>query len=373
LAAKPRSLVNQAAQRFLFLQYELPLGTAIHATPLFEALRRARPDADITVAGSGLTCEVLKYNPNINRLVETPHPLKRRGQALLFFLKDFYRRGNDFDCIITDSGNRRSFINLLGALAGGARRIGFRCRWDLNHTSLEYDLGKSVIENNLRLLEALGHTYESTEPAVYYSRDEVDKVRVLLSVLGIAAEQPLVAIQTQTSGGEPNRWYDDRFRALADLLHRDTKAQILFVGTKSERERIESIRREMSAPSFCAAGCTDIPQLAALLSGCDLLITLNTGTMNLGRAVTVPMVVISHAKDPLYEWLPAASERVRILVRADIPCACCRKLHCSTRECMDEISVGEALAASQEQLGKFPPSMSARRERQAKWTVVKSF
>ena len=39
-------------RNFLVLQYESPLGSVVHATPLFEALKRAVPDCYITVAAS---------------------------------------------------------------------------------------------------------------------------------------------------------------------------------------------------------------------------------------------------------------------------------------------------------------------------------
>src|SRR5215813_5869126 len=168
---------------------------------------------------------------------------------------------------------------------------------------------------------------------------------------------------TQTSGGEPNQWFDDRFIALADSLYQQTGVQIIFLGTKSEVSRVETLRHRLRSPSFSAAGCTDIPALAALLSGCDLLVTLDTGTMHVGRAVRVPMVVLAPGKNPEHEWLPLAAEQIRVLRRADVDCTPCRTNPCVGRECMLRIQVPEVLEAILAHLQKFPCSAASRQSR----------
>jgi len=356
------------ASRFLFLQYETALGAAIHASPVYEALRRAVPDAHVTVFCSGLPYDVLKYNPHIDRIIHTPHPLKHWNQALCFFARRFLRTRILYDCVVTNSGHRRLRFALLSFLTGVRTRIGFEFPRSLNHLSIAYDSEKSILENNLRLISALGHTYSHTEPAVFFSQREVDQAERLLTELGISQERALVAFQTQTSGGEPNQWYDHRFSLLAEQFYDSTKAQILFVGTKPEGHRIEAIRAGMHGPSYSAAGRTDVSTLAALLAHCDLLITLDTGTMHVGRAVRVPMVIIAPAKNPEHEWLPPVNEHIRVLIRREIACARCGKTYCPTRECMDEIRVHTVLSAAMDQLAKFPPSPSARRERVSRWT-----
>jgi ADP-heptose:LPS heptosyltransferase len=353
----------KSAKRFLFLQYETALGTAVHATPAYEALRNAVPDAMIAVACNGLPYEVLKYNPNIDAIIQTPHPLNHWPQTVLFFITKFWKARGQYDCVITDSGNRRSRFALLAFLTGVRCRVGFKTSFNLNHASLAYDLQKSVLANNLDIIGLFGHRCAPLEPAVYFSQLEVARVNSILRKQGIRDEKPIVAFQTQTSGGEPNQWYDDRFVKLADKFYHATGAQIVFVGAKSENDRIENIRAAMTSPSYSAVGQTDIAALAALLGRCDLLITLDTGTMHVGRSVNVPMVVIAPAKNPLFEWLPPERDNVRVLIRKDIACAGCRKIFCATRECMDQIHPEEVLQAAISHLQKFPACPLQRQTR----------
>jgi ADP-heptose:LPS heptosyltransferase len=362
-----RACELRTARRFLFLQYETALGTAVHATPLYEALRKAVPDAHVAVVASGIPFEVLRYNPHVDTLALTPHPLKNWTASLGYFLTKVRHQRAEFDCVMMDSGNGRSRLHLLALLSGIPCRLGFKVPWDFNHASLSYDSNQSVLQNNLRLLEVLGHSYEAVEPAVYFTQAELDHVKQLLKHKGIVENKPLVAFQTQTSGGEPNQWFDDRFIALADALYQQIGAQMIFLGAGSEISRVEALRAQMHAPSFSTAGCTDIPGLAALLSRCDLLVTLDTGTMHVGRAVKVPMVVIAHAKAPAHEWLPPATEHIRVLRRADVDCSPCRNTPCASRECMRRIQVSEVLEAVLAHLQKFPCSATARESRVSRW------
>lgn len=362
---QPREQLRRA-RRFLFLQYETALGTAVHATPVFEALRKAVPEARIAVLSNGIPHEVLQYNPHIDSVVSTPHPMKHWVGAIRYFLFKVRPHRRQFDCVITDSGNRRSRLQLLSVLAGIRCRVGFRARYSFNHASVAYNPDTSILQNNLGLLGVLGHPFDQIEPSVFFTDSNVREITELFQQQGVSLSQPLVVFQTQTSGGEPNQWFEDRFVELADRFCQQTHAQIVFVGAKAEIARIESIRGAMKVPSFSAAGYTNIPGLAALLGMCDLLVTLDTGTMHVGRAVKVPMVVVAHAKAPEHEWLPPATEHIRVIRRSDVDCTTCRTARCLTRECMRRIKVSDVLEAALFHLQRFPVSIEARQTRLAR-------
>ncbi|MHB1960032.1 MAG: glycosyltransferase family 9 protein [Acidobacteriaceae bacterium] len=64
---------------------------------------------------------------------------------------------------------------------------------------------------------------------------------------------------------------------------------------------------------------TAVATLAALLAQCDLIVSLDTGTFHVARAVGLPSVVIAPAWQSPLEWLPVASERYRVLRRPASP------------------------------------------------------
>jgi ADP-heptose:LPS heptosyltransferase len=352
---------SPGSHRYLFLQYERPLGSALHATPTFEALKRLAPECFVTVACADPVYEILSYNPFIDRLVLTADPRSNFGKAL----RDIWRLVfvQDFDYVVTGAGNSSGRFSALAALTGIKRRVGFTPFASLYEKSATYDATRSVIDNNLEVIDLLGYgRQQSIEPRVFFSEQDLSVAQTLLKKCELPADQPLVAIISQTSGGQPSRWYDDRFARVADSLA-GSGARIVFLGTRDQAEAIDGIRAKMQCPSASLAGSTSIRVLAAILSHCDLVITLDTGPMHVGRAVQVPMVVVAPAWQPAHEWLPLGCAQVEIVRRNDIHCRHCRKFFCATKECMDEITDSAVIDATQRLLDASAASISRRRAR----------
>jgi ADP-heptose:LPS heptosyltransferase len=177
---------------------------------------------------------------------------------------------------------------------------------------------------------------------------------------------------TQTSGGQPSRWFDERFVEVADRIAGALGAHVLFVGTQSEVAAIEAIQRRMTNPSLSLAGRTNVSELAALLCHCDLAVTLDTGPMHIGRAVELPMVVIASAWQPAHEWLPLGTEWITILRHQEAACASCTISSCPTRACMMRIGVEEVIAAVEALIVRYP-ALEASRQRRISNSLSKKF
>jgi ADP-heptose:LPS heptosyltransferase len=88
--------------------------------------------------------------------------------------------------------------------------------------------------------------------------------------------------------------------------------------------------------------------MAALLSLCDVGLTLDTGTLHVGRTVGLPMAIIAPAWSPPLEWLPLNNPRYRILKNAEMEV-------CPPDYIIDEVSVDEVTDALRGLLQEFPP------------------
>ncbi len=346
--------------RFLFLQYEKPLGTMAISTATFAALKQHWPAAHIAVATAGSAASLFGACPAVDEVIQTPHGLDRFAAALGFFLKHIRPRRGQFDYVVADGGNQRTKIALLAAASGVRCRIGLTATPDLFHVPLAFDASLSNIENNLRTLGALGRPAGPAEPLIGFRRTDLERVSELL---GADSRAPRIAVATQTSKGHPNAWFTDRFIDLSGRLIEQLDARLIFLGAKGDQADIDAMRAMIGAPTLSAAGRTDLPGLAALLSQCDLVITLDTGTLHVARGVDAPTVVLANSAQPANLWLPLGIERHLILRKDYVPCALCMRLHCATRECMQEISVSEVVESARVQLNRFPPSASARAER----------
>lgn len=347
-------------KRLLFLQYDPALGSVVTATPVFEAVRKAFPQAEVTVAASGISLDVLRHNPFIDRIVPTPDPHKSFAAAAWSLLTAGIRR-NIFDLVLTDAGNMKARIGFLAALARARARVGFTTAPELFDLPLRRNPALSMREEHFRLVAALGSAVPSGGPRLFFGTREAGMAERLLGPSD--PFRPRIVLVTQTSGGQPTRWFDDRFAAVADHLGKTYGAALYFVGTARDAGAIDRILGAMRQEGVNLAGRTDIATLAALLCQCDLAVSLDTGTLHMAHAAALPTVVIAAAWQPAYEWLPLGVPGIDIVRRDDIGCRECRKISCATHECMDEIAPGAVIAAIEALWEKYPPSAAARRIR----------
>jgi ADP-heptose:LPS heptosyltransferase len=123
------------------------------------------------------------------------------------------------------------------------------------------------------------------------------------------ADQPdhpcIIGFQPGASTAE-RRWPPDCFIRLGQQLVANHGAVILVFGTKDE-EALAAKIVEGIAGSINLAGKTNIPQLAALLSRCRILVTNDTGTMHLAAATGTRVVALFESSAYLRETGPYGS------------------------------------------------------------------
>ncbi len=347
---------------FLLLQYPSALGTAVHATPLVSALRRAVPGCRIVVAASGMALEIFRHHPGVDALVETPNPLRDLKGAVLCLRSQTLFDGRPF-ATLTSTGNERTKIGLASVLSGASVRVGFTVAPGLFRVPLRFDPAKSQIANNLRIVEvfdkaevlqkpaafekAEGHNTHTAEPEVFFGEEDLAFARRLLVEHGVDLERPIAVLVTQTSVTQRKSWRPERFREVASFLRERFGAQIVFVGTQGERETIDALRAGLPFKTANVAGATNLLELTALLKLADVGLTLDTGTMHLGRAVGLPMVIVAPAWSPPIEWLPLHDPRYVILKNLDLASA-------PENYIIDEVSVGEVTSALERLLAMYP-------------------
>ncbi|WP_348266584.1 glycosyltransferase family 9 protein [Edaphobacter paludis] len=334
-------------ENFLLLQYPTALGTAIHATPLIRALRHAVPQCRIVVAASGFARDVFRNNPGIDRLIETPTPLKDLNGSVMTLRREL-PFGETAFATLTSTGNERTRIAMQALLSGASIRVGFTVVPKLYRKPLIFDRTSSQIANNLRIVQALGHTSVHFEPEIFYRQEDLAFARETLARAGVQSGQPVAVFITQTSVTQRKSWRSERFKAAAEFLMTRYGAHILFVGTAAEAAAIDELRGSLSAPTTSVAGRTTVLQLAALMSLVTVGLTLDTGPMHLGRAVGLPMVIIAPAWSPPIEWLPLGNNKFRILKNADIP------VPPPQDYIIDEVSVDEVTSALADLLTRYP-------------------
>jgi ADP-heptose:LPS heptosyltransferase len=350
-----RALEPARASQVLFLEYRLPLGCLVHMTPVFEAIRQCRPEIEISVATRGLGLQVLRHSRSVDRLIETPDPTADLGGAVRGLRRELRRRGARPDCVLTGASDRRTRIALVGMLGCDGWRGGYTLKPALYHRPLGYDDGLSLIRNNLRLAQLIGCDADVPEPRVFFSEPDAAAARALLEEAN-PEHRPLLAVVTQNSGGQSTGWHTDRFvRVIDHAVHR-LGCAVVYLGTAADAAPIDAIRAAAAGLGHSIAGRTSVSELAAVLALSDVAVTLDTGTMHVGRASGVPMVVLGPSWQKPLEWMPLGVENVRILRGQD-------RVGVPPGYRLDEISADTVIAALGELAGLYPASAAAREDR----------
>jgi ADP-heptose:LPS heptosyltransferase len=163
--------------------------------------------------------------------------------------------------------------------------------------------------------------------------------------------KPILVVVACNSGGQRTGWHRDRWVQTIRAAHSDLNYIPVYVGTKDDREQVEALREQAGA-GFSIAGETGIGDLAAVLALSDMAISLDTGTMHVGRAVDLPMVVLGPSWQKPHEWLPLGKPNVRILRGED-------RIGVPEGYRLDEISAESAMDALSELSQLYPPDPEA--------------
>lgn len=355
-----RHAPTQRAGSILVLDFLGPLGCSVHLTPVFEAIKRSRPEVTVAVASRGVGIETLRHNPFIDHLIETPDPAKDLIAAARTLSRELSRRALDPECVLTGIANRRTRYLLAALWSCRGWRGGFTEAPNLYQRPLEIDFALSHLDNNLQLASLVGCTSVHREPAVFFSAQEIATARCMVEEAN-PDSRPLLILVTQNSGGQRTAWHTDRFVHVIRDAYEVMGYAIAYVGTEAEASAIEAIRSAAGSIGTSLAGRTSISVLAALLAMSDAVVTLDTGTMHVGRAVGVPMVVLGPSWQKPLEWLPLGVPNATILRGADrAPAPANYKLDEIDAEQVIETLAGLAVA--------YPASPSARAERLGRWT-----
>ncbi len=344
------------AHSVLVLEYMLPLGSCVHMAPLYEALKRGRPDISIAVATRGLGLQVLRHSPFLDHLIQTPDPLNDLRAAARSLSQQLKQRNLSPDCCLTGVPDQRTKIALLGLLSCAGWRGGFTVHPGLYQRPLKMDRERSQIANNLRVAALLGCESEHLEPKVFYTRDEAAKAQALLTEVNPGGA-PVLIVVSRNSGGQRTGWHDARWIEVLRYAATELRYLPLYVGVATDEPSVEALRAA-SGVGVSIAGRTEVPVLAALLASSDLMISIDTGSMHVGRAAGLPMVVLGPSWQKPHEWLPLGKEQVRILRgedRAVVP----------QGYLLDEISAQAAQEALLDLSSRFPPNAAARAARVA--------
>jgi len=179
--------------------------------------------------------------------------------------------------------------------------------------------------------------------------EEIGAGRKHLERLGVRTDRPLIGLNTGAGGRWPlKQWRLEGFVELMTELSRANGAQFLLLGGPAEEARNAAICRATEGQAVFDPGCHNpVRHFAALLGGCDVVVTGDTLAMHLALALKRRTVVIFGPTSAPEIELYGLGEKVI----PDMTCLSCYKNACDfVPNCMDLVSTDMVASAVKRQL-----------------------
>lgn len=282
----------------------LQLGDMLCAIPAVRALRKAYPQAEVTLLGlpwAKMLVERFReyfgdflHFPGYPGLPEQPFI----PTAFTAFLREAQSR--NFDLVLQMQGNG-SLVNPMVELLGAKQTAGFCLPNDYapdNGLFLQYPEGIHEAERHLKLMQHLG--LEANDSRLEFPISPKDKED--LQAAGFHLPKGSYVCVHPGSRGAWRQWPVEYFAALADDCA-EKGFQVVLTGTVDEMPIVEAVASHMQHGPLIAAGKTSLGAVGALIDNAALLISNCTGVSHIAAALQTPGVVISMDGEP-ERWAP---------------------------------------------------------------------
>ena len=282
--------MNQRPGKRYLVVCTLRIGDVLLTTPVLRAIRQHDPDAWIEVLVLPGMAGILEGNPDIDRIVITPH---RTG--VLERLKEFGRLWRRYDVALTtvSSDRARWYCFVAGKVSAGPYNphsawLSVRL---LNRRILFDDLQTHTVCMGLKVLDLLGipRQYQVIPPSAGGA------LPAALSGKAYAVLHPFPKFRYKM-------WPQDHWMRLIGILQQEGLT-IALTGSPEPDELayVSQIARSSEALNLC--GQLSLAQIADLIAGARFFVGPDTGITHLAAATGVATVALFGPSNPV-KWGP---------------------------------------------------------------------
>jgi heptosyltransferase-2 len=331
-------------KRILIIQTAF-IGDVILCIPLIKGLRKTFPDSFISFLLIPETKNVLENNPHLSEILVYD---KRKNKGIGSFLQIITRvKQGEFDLAVIPHRSLRS------ALLAYLSRIPVRIGLDKSTGSflftrqVVYNNNVHEVDRNLSLLSDFSSRPKDTSPELFPSSEDFSYARKLLSDSGITEGDKIVCV-APGSVWATKRWLPERFAEVVDLLLREARTKVIFLGSEEDRALCESIAELMTGKPAILAGKTSVLQSAAIASFCKVILSNDSAPVHIASAMKIPVVAIFGSTIPEFGFAPYGVNHVIIQEKMECrPCGIHGKRKCPKEHfrCMRKITTEEVFQA----------------------------
>ncbi|MEE9501988.1 MAG: lipopolysaccharide heptosyltransferase II [Candidatus Aminicenantaceae bacterium] len=311
------------------------IGDAILSLPALTSLRTNFPDAEIWVTASEWTKGIFAPLDWIQGTISLSN--KNSYKTIRMDAQKLKEHAFDVGILFTNSFGS-AFLFSLAKIPQ---------RWGYARDGRHFLLTKRVrthplekprhhVQYYLTLLSKLGLETTPAELDFPLTDEDERQAKDFLSSLSVDTNNPLIILSPGASYGPAKRWPESSFSRLAILLQTHKNAELLLIGSETDKEIAASIAASMSRKPIDLTGQTTLPQLAGSISQSDLFITNDSGPMHLANALKVPVVAIFGPTDPR---ITGPYQKPSKVLKSQVLCWPCSYRECPfDHQCMTQIS-----------------------------------
>ena len=257
----------------IIVTYLMHLGDVILITPFLHVLRKNAQGSKITLVVDKKVADTVRYNPNIDELVEVD---KKGADNSVGALWRIGRKlhGKDYDLLINLHPNERT--SFLATAVGAKAFVG------MSHFLFRPFMTKYTRLDRLHL----------------HAADMYIDVLKQLGVTDTENDTPLIGFNIG-SAVEQKRWPPKRFAAVADYFALQGYTCVFF-GGPTDVDMVHEAVSLMESQALVGTGKFSIGELAAAVGRCKLFITNDSGPMHVAVARKVPVVALYGPSNPKF-------------------------------------------------------------------------
>ena len=301
------------------------LGDVVLLTSAIALLKKAYPQARVTMLSRPIVREVIEHNPVIDDVILFDYKSKQNSMRQMWSMVQELRR-RKFDLAI--SFDRKLRPALLCLLAGIPVRIGpsrvldarpSRVTWLYTHTiPITYDLDETLqAETYQEIIRGftgdVGH-----ERPVLPAPTEAQQAKAA-ALLSPAAGKRKIGLCVKGTFGLKT-WPKEYFAEVVRALNFRYDAAFYVTGAPGDYAYAEEVIAAIGLPVENLCGKTNLMELAALYGQLDLLISVDTGGAHIAAVTGVPLVVVFGCTSPR-RWHPI-SDNAKAFTSNEPCCPC---------------------------------------------------
>lgn len=322
------------------------LGDMLMTTPLLADIKSIYPESELTVICTPWAAEAIRNNPHVDVIITyeafwedrstKSKPNFKHVKSTCRVLAYLFKNSYDITFVVTP--RQQPIVNFIGYLSRAPIRIGFKYRLGykfLTHYLEPTDCYLSDLKSSL--IQVVAPEYSSLKMMEYFIQaNSIICVERYIKNNTLIGSSKYICI-TPSTLQKSKQWDTASWSYLIDRISKDGLF-VFLCGGSADENYISEIYSSISDTSHCynVSGHFTFDQFAALLSGAELLISIDSAPVHLAAALKVPTLVLCSRVYRYENIIPGESTTV---LKKNVDCFECIK-GCDQPICM-EFSVDE--------------------------------